>query len=229
MKKLLTLLLVALTALSLIAFTACEASETPPDTPSDVPKQDQTITEKDWSEMISAASFENYTLTQAAIYSAGAGFEEDTLVTSVVKFTKDKVEIKFTIGDVTNVIVYDGEMAKEQKDSYEKIFISLLENPKDYEYDATEKAYKNSKTITVEDTMHYPAEDDRPAFDLKMKIVMNNGKATISANGKLLTFVCDYTQTTETPNGTSFLSTEMSWTFSNYGTTTITEAPNVTE
>ncbi len=223
MKKLLTILLVVITALSLTTFMACDDETNPPNVPpvEEPPSTNQSITENQWKDMLSTANFENYTLKQS--YSVILD-ENSTTVDTIIKFADDKVFLSMSADNETHTVLFEKEEAKAQKQSYENLFLALLANFDDYEYDANENAYKNPETITVEQTIIYPTTDGTTNYVVHIKSVMSNGKATVSTDGKLLTFVCDYTQTTTFENGEEQVTdTKMSWTFSDYGTTVITE------
>lgn len=221
MKKLLTLLLIVITALSLTTFIACDSETNPPNVPpvEEPPSKNQSITENQWNDMLSTANFENYTLMQS--YSVIVD-GNSTQINTIIKFATGKVLISMSANNETHTALFENEEAKAQKQSYENVFLALLANFDDYEYDAVENSYKNPETITVEQTMHHTSTDGTTNYVVHIKSVMTDGKATISTDGKLLTFVCDYTQTTTFEGGEENVTdTKMSWTFSDYGTTVI--------
>jgi hypothetical protein len=73
--------------------------------------------------------------------------------------------------------------------------------------------YTTSSTITVEIPMEI--------YGINATLVMENSKVQLSNDGKLLKFECNYTQTTNTPQGTVVSDVDAIWTFLDYGTTTI--------
>ena len=171
------------------------------------------ISEEKWNAMISASNFENYTLVQTGdvVYEG-----ESTRQDAIIKFTADKVQVSLSLdGSQREILTYTGEEAVAQKNSYEQIFLALLENSSDFKYDVAEKAYKNPNQIT--------ATVDMDVFGISFTVVMENGKVTLTDDGKLLQFTCEYTQTTVTPDGTYVATSEMTWVFSDYGTTVISE------
>ena len=204
MKKFLAMLLSVCTCFTIGSFAACKDK--------DDGNANGPVTEAEWEEMISESTFENYTLTESGTVTP-EGYE-GTYHTAIIKMTADKVAIDLSLdGGGEDMIIYTGADAIEQKNSYEQVFLALLADFENYTYDEAEKVYKNSGEITVNVTM----------TDFAATIVMKNGKLTLTEDGKLLTFVCDWTQTTTTPGGTITVKTDMNWAFSDYGTTVIAE------
>jgi hypothetical protein len=61
-------------------------------------------------------------------------------------------------------------------------------------------------------------------YAVSVSVVMENGVVSITEDGKIKTFTCDYTQTTVLPESTIVsMAKNFSWTFSDYGTTVITD------
>lgn len=199
MKKLLSVILV-LALSSLLMLTACggDGGE----------GTGGEMNAENWEEMLSAPSFENYTLyTKATIM----GTEQE----NTVKFADGKVAMDFVLDGELIPLLYDGDEATEIKDDHEEIFLALLADFDNFIYDETAKAYKNDGSISV--TITSTVEDQTVVAD----ITMVNGVVTIDDNGNLLQFDCDYTQTTTTPEGPITMTTNMHMEFSNYGTTVI--------
>ena len=164
--------------------------------------------------MTSAPSFENYTLTQSALMS----FEGQTQTSqqdNVVKITADKVKVSGTADGESMELTFEGVEATAQKGAYEQVFLALLDKFENFTYDEENDLYTNPETITVNVQMV------SMGTPLNVQIAMQNGKVKLNDDGKLLSFVCDYKQTTATPDGTYVMNTVMNWAFSDYGTTVI--------
>ncbi len=169
------------------------------------------ISEEKWDSMLATPNFENYTLRQYGKINYGGAqtIEED----ATIKFVKDKVSINLKSGGYTDTLLFTGEEAIMQKASYEQVFLALLENYDEYVYDATKNVYKNPSPVSV--------TIDFPLYDSSASIEMENGEISLSDDGKLVKFQCDFTQTTSTPHGISSVYTYMTWELSDYGNTVI--------
>ena len=197
MKKFLSVILM-LTLTSLLMLTACGGGE----------GEGGEMNAEKWEEMLSAPSFENYTLYSKATI---MGTEQE----NTVKFANGKVAMDFVLDGELIPLVYDGDEAAEIKDDYEEIFLALLADFDNFVYDETDKVYKNDGSVSV--TITSTVEDQTITAD----ITMTGGIVTIDGNGNLVQFDCDYTQTTTTPEGPITITTDMHMEFSNYGTTVI--------
>ena len=162
----------------------------------------------DWEDMLSAPNFENYTLHSVATIT---GVDEDT----TVKFTKDKVYISGTIGEHPYEVTYTGQEAIGQKKSHEDVFLAVLADFDNFTYDEAAKVYKNPSPVTVSTGL--TIEDET----ITMDITMTNGVVSLTEDGKLLKFECDYAQITHTHQGDVPMTTHMYMEFSDYGTTVI--------
>ncbi len=163
------------------------------------------VDEKTWAEMISAETFENYTLVEKMFVVE----EGETDVT--VKFTKDKVSFKMHSSD--EPILMEGEEAKMQKGTYEQVYLALLADYENFVYDAERDLFVNNGTVTV--------EIDMLLYDVSAVIVMKNAEIVLTDDYKIASFACEFTQTTTTPRGTHTITVDSIWTFSDYGTTVI--------
>ena len=92
---------------------------------------------------------------------------------------------------------------------------AMLAEFDNYVYDSEKGGYKFEKEITEV----IPAE----LYNMTIKITMREAFVKLSEDGRLLEFECDFTQENTTPQGVSAASAEALWTFSDYGTTVITE------
>ncbi len=201
MKKILSLILM-LALSSVLMLTACSSGGD---------DDDGTMNAEKWEDMLSAPNFENYTLKERATV---MGVE----TVSTVKIAGDKVELSilFEGESDSTVILLEGSEAQEQKRSCEELFLALLADFDNFTYDEESKTYKTPETpITVSITMTVEGEP------VTADIIMENGVVSLTEDGKLLQFDCNYTQTTTTPDGPITITTEMHMEFSNYGTTVI--------
>ena len=196
MKKLLSLILI-LALSSVLMLTSCGGSD-----------NDGTMNEESWEEMISAPSFENYTVRQVATI---MGYEQDT----TIKMTEDKVLVTMIFDGEPVELLYTGNDAAEQKRSYEELILAILADFENFTYDAEDDVYKTESTITVSITMTVEGET------ITADITVNNATVSIDESGKLLSFDSDYSQLTTTPEGPVSMTTQMHMEFSNYGTTVI--------
>ena len=233
MKKILILMLVALMIVSLVACDdstvetpSTDGTTTAADTTTAAPSQG--LSTPEWSDMLSAASFENYTVTyEGRMTVLPENVTSD--VKQICKITSDKVSIEIFIdtGDSfdedTFVDVYDGNIAQSQKQQCEQIFLLMLSKRDAFTYDAETNTYLVTETLRIEETMvgiSY-VEGVPQEFECPTVIEMRNGVVSVSEDGKLMKFVCDYSQTLNLPGQSITQYGNTSWTFSDYGTTVI--------
>ena len=205
MKKLLSILMaVSLLFSAMLILSACNENE----------GGEGGITESDWKAMIAEPNFENYTLHQKARINYGGGmiYNED----AIVKFTKDLMTIEES-GDQDFYEELVGEELAEQRGAYEDVFRALLADFDNYTYDEESGTYKSASTVTVELEMTPEGLDGV----LTAKITMKDGVVTLTEDGKLEKFTCNFKQEMDIPGvGPMTVTTEsMEWSFSDYGTT----------
>ena len=169
------------------------------------------VGEENWNTMIAPPSFENYTFRQFGNIRQGDSIEmyQDALI----KITKDEMTVHMT--SPTDVLLsFVDEEYEMQKGSYEHIFMALLAEYDNYEYDAEAGVYKNPAPVTV--------NIDMELYGITLTVVMQNGEVTLAEDGKLAKFMCDYTQTTAMDNGDAVVSSaRLTWEFYDYGSTVI--------
>ena len=179
------------------------------------------ISEEKWKAMISPATLTNYTVKYGGRVTQ-TDSDTDTVTVSdqsfTVKFNADKCYAYGTVkpeGAEEFVIVngiFTGEDFPPVKKIYESIFLAILSEYKNYQYNSADNVYEIPKPIDV--TIEYA---DTSGF-----ISVSNSRVSISDDGKLLKLVCNYSQREE---GLDFLVTsEMTYTFSDYNTTVISES-----
>ena len=185
-----------------------------------------------WENMLSGKNFENYTLTmEGRMTVTQDGVDDSTTsdVHEVMKITADKVEIIAYAEDVNSpaddsfTIVVEGEDAEAQKVQISQIFMAILGHYESFVFDPLTGNYTIPETLTIEAVLKGISSSDGEikTFDVPSTLVIREAIATISADGQLLTFVCDYTQTMNRGGGEISTSGKTTWTFSDYGTTVI--------
>lgn len=232
-KKLCLLVCLVLLSLSLI-LTSCEDSDLPTPADSDLPEILESITKTEWNAMISEVNFENYTLDMTGRMTTYQGGVEVSVsdVNETIKVTSDKILIHVNAADTNSSAtaeedaLFEGDLAQSQKNQFSWLFLTMLEQFDRFSFDAETTTYKLKNQVHIEDVMEgvLMSGDHYETFDVPTKIDMRNAEVTISKDGKLLKFVCDYSQEMEMGSGIIVtVSGETTWAFSNYGTTVITE------
>ena len=174
---------------------------------------DESITKEEWDNMLSENNFENYTLVTHATMQQSSSIPVTMHQKATLKFCDGKLHLVVNVdGEETLNVVMEGEEAKEQKISYETIFLALLADFENFEYDADKNIYKNPNAVTTTIHVSYASAI----------VVMENGRVTLSEDGKLVKFECKYTQTTTSLEYTGTLVVEDAiFELFNYGTTVI--------
>ena len=185
-----------------------------------------------WQEMLSPPQFENYTFsTEGVMTVTQNGIHQATsYVKSVTKFTADKLELLLYAMDTgseaedVESMVFEGEIAEVQKIQYSQVFMTLLAERDHFTYDPQTKTYKVTECITIETLLKAIVMKNgiEPSLmDMPTKMEMREAEATISDDGRLLKFVCDYTQTMTMPEGELVTAGITTGVFYDYGTTVI--------
>lgn len=184
------------------------------------------LSEEKWNTMLSDANFENYTLTMEGTMTATDQGMPDTTsnVKSIIKMTEDKMALDILNDDILGDLLFDGEIAEAQKIQYSQVFMTLLEDYKNFTYDAETDTYKVTTNVRIEKVLKgiIIENGETPTlFDIPTVLEMREAEVTVSGDGKLLKFVCDYSQTMDVGGGEMSFSGITTWTFSDYGTTVI--------
>ena len=122
------------------------------------------------------------------------------------------------------LVIADGEIAEAQKLQYSQVFMTLLEDYKNFTYDADTNTYKVMTNVKVEKVLKavsFSPDGSVTTFDLPTVLEMREAEVTVSSDGKLIKFVCDYSQTMDMYGTTMVTAGKTTWTFSDYGTTVI--------
>ena len=194
----------------------------------------EALTATDWAAILSEENFENYTLKMNGDMVAIAGGEQvPNHVDEIIKVTADKVEITVHAAEVNGpgyddqTLLLDGKLAESQKDQYAWLFLTMLEEFANFEYDEATKTFKLADVVSIETVMEglvSLGDDKYSSFEVPTKLEMKDAEVTISEDGKLVKFVCDYSQTMQMGEGPATVVFGITtWSFSDYGTTVITE------
>lgn len=212
-----------------IESTPAQSSPTQSEPESSTPTEEEVftgITEEEWNAAIAPISFENYTMVADGYVKQNDGTEMQQY--NVIKMTENRMTVDMTatlykkLGvtletpEVMNVLFDFYENPDEfeaQKNAQEQVFLALLADYKNYQWNAEKQAYVCTQPFTVEIYM--------AVYDTSVSILMTNGSLYLTNNGKVDKFVCDYTQTMVMPGETMVVDTNFTWTFSDYGTTVI--------
>ena len=198
------------------------------------PNNGTTLSATEWEAMLSDDVFSNYTVVMEGQMSVtengvsdGQGKEN---LKETIKVTNDRFSIEAFIGDEPlDAMVLDGEIAAVHKEQASQLFLAMLSKYDAYSYDKASDTYKISEPITIEATMKGLKIDDTGAittFDVPSVIEMRNAEAKVSDNGRIVSFVCDYSQSMTVNGKTVGTSGLTTWTFSNFGTTVIESPAN---
>ena len=190
-----------------------------------------TIDASKWAQMISEASFENYTLDAEGVMTViQNGVEQaPSDVKQRIKVTADKIAISLSATDTetgaddSEDLVFDGDIAEAQKLQYSQLFMAMLKDFSNFTYDAETGTYVIPETVNIEMTLKAISimGDAVEMFDAPTKIEMREASVTVSEDGKLLKLVCDYTQTMDIYGAATSTAGKIVWSFSDYGTTVI--------
>lgn len=209
------------------ATTPADTTTTPADT-----EAPGGISETEWNGMLSDEMFENYTFVMEGEMTVTQNGEVQSTsdVKERIKIASDKISIELFAADTdseatdSEAMVFDGEYAAALKLQYTEIFVPLLQKYDSFVYDANTKTYKVTETVTIDTVLtgiNFYEDESFEMFDLPATIEMREGEVMLSDDGKLLTFVCDYTQTMNMGGGAIATSGITTWTFSDFGTTVI--------
>ena len=218
MKRFLALMLALAFALSLsFAFVGCDEPDN--DGGNGTPPAEE-LDAAEWAAATAIAAFENVTVRytiETATYDS-----ED-----IAKFTSDKVYRACETVDKEGrridymclEVLFEGAAADEQRASFLQLMLAILADQANYTFDAEKGTYSSSSVI--ETTLEIAMEEGEAHADE----TVSNAEIKFK-NGKIEYFKCHIVekiyvdgQLVNTLDGDSV------WTFSDYGTTVITENP----
>ena len=207
MKKLLSLVLaLALCASFTLALSSCTEEE--------AKEIFENLTKEEWQQALAEPNFENVTIHYEYT-------EEGMLTKQITKFTKDGVYRSAEAYDAEGKLAFsfanyfEGEEANQQRNVFLQTFLAIVEDRDNFEYDETTKLYtaKSAEARIDQADGIYLTEE------------MKDGKLAFNTDGNVEKFMCNLTESIymneELDRSASF---DVTWTFSNYGTTAITAA-----
>ena len=202
MKKLLSILLAVCMCFSLcILFTSCDEDD-----------PFAGITKEVWEEYIAESNFENVTINYVF------ATEAQGTQTHVVKITEDKLyrAVSMVMGDQTyeDDVTFTGDEAASQRKLFIDIFLELLANRADYEYDEEKGVYKSPK----------PVVKNLEIEGQTITETMTNGEVKFDSKGNLVYFTCHLVESTTWEGQTHETVGNVEWHFSDFGTTVIEDA-----
>ena len=222
MKKFLTLILGGLMALSFGALAGCDLLGGANNSGEEEIKGVE-VTEEQWELAIADVTFDNVSFTQkgeSTITQQGASI--NVIEDIWVKITEDqfsyggKVTNKAT-GQVSETAekTLSSSIAGELRTTYTKIFMGVLAEREKFVYNAELGAYTLSETVIVEQSSGYQTVREE----------IDSGKAIFNEQGYLVAFSCHLYET-DVRSGELYMSYDanITWTFSEYGSTVITPA-----
>ena len=169
--------------------------DTTPDTPSDIP-----VTEEEWNAAISDANFDNVTFTFAGAFDDGEEF------LGVAAIAGDKALVD---GDPLGA-----EFIPMLKSVYVNTALAIVGNFDDFTYDATQNVFVGKGDIT------YTVDASAMGYE-NVSITVKNVVVTLDANEYIATIACDMTQSFIEDGNPEQLVMNVTFTYSNYGTTVI--------
>lgn len=189
------------------------------------------INENKWNTMLSDANFENFTLlTEGNMTTTQGGQTFGPYKTkSACKMTADKMALILYDAESDAPIpgdsmeIFEGEIAEAQRQQYTQLFLNILSQYESFSYDADNKIYQIDELTVWNGTIKGISmrEEEVQLIDVPCTIEIRNAEAALSVDGKILSLVCDYTQTM-TMDGEEIVAFGVTtWTFSDYGTTVI--------
>ena len=205
MKKLLSLLLaIALCASALLVLSACDEN--------DAKGAFEELNAEEWKEALSAPNFENVTIKYEYTM-------EGALQKQVAKVTKDGVYRSIVAVDANGNEskpqgnYFEGENATVQRNLFLKTFLAIVEDRENFEYNKETHVY----TVKAASARIDQAEGVYVTENAK------DGQLTFNENGQVEKFVCTLTEAIYLADEKKQETTvEVTWTFSDYGTTEIT-------
>ena len=187
------------------------------------------IEQSEWDSKFTDNVFQNYTVifegkmsvTQDGVYDSTSD------VWQKIKVTSDKIEIALGASEVGSpdgsgetTMTFDGEAAETQKIQNSQLFLLILRDYDNFEYDAETDTYIIPEPIVLNEVLK-GMHGDGTLFDVPTKIEIREAIVTFTEDGILSTFRCDYSQTMDMGDQIVTTSGKTTWTFTDFGTTVI--------
>lgn len=225
MKKILLLLISVILLLSVVACNDGDGNNNSEGDPSDV---EGVLKESEWDQLLSDDMLANYTVIMEGNMSVTTnGKDEGTSdVKQKTKVANGKLSMEIFAGDQSiDTMVIDGDLAKAQMTQTSQLFKTLMAEYDNFTYDADKKIYKVTESVTIDTVLKGFGYEDGGAireFDVPTVIVMRDAEITVSEDGELVSFVCDYSQSMSMTDGDEVVTSgNVTWSFSDFGTTVI--------
>ncbi len=183
MKKIITMILSALMALSVGVIAGCKD----PEGTTELTRQ---VTKEEWVQATQIDAFNNTTFNFTVIGNAQMGN-----MYSTIKFANDKVygSVKLSEnGEVEREFIYENQMAQDQKNDYLNNFVTLLEKYEDFTYDLTDKVYEYTGVPIVSTS----EEEIATGFTRKIVLETKSINVKFDQNGRLSFFSASKKETT---------------------------------
>ena len=169
------------------------------------------LNEEEWQEALSAPNFENVTIKYEYTH-------EGMLYKQIAKFTKDGVyrsneatQDGASIGKQEHF--FTGTDADTQRNLFLQTFLAIVKDRNNFEYNKDEKIYFAEKASVRVDQ----------AEGLYVEENITNGKLSFTDKGNVDKFVCTLNEVAYVNNEKNQdITIDVTWNFSDYGTTTIT-------
>ena len=155
----------------------------------------ENLTKEEWQQALAEPNFENVTIHY--VYRSAEAYDAEG-------------KLAFSFANY-----FEGEEANQQRNVFLQTFLAIVEDRDNFEYDETTKLYtaKSAEARIDQADGIYLTEE------------MKDGKLAFNTDGNVEKFMCNLTESIymneELDRSASF---DVTWTFSNYGTTAITAA-----
>ncbi len=208
MKKLLSFLLVlCLCASAMVMLSACDEG--------DAKGNFEELNEEEWEAALSAPNFENVTVKYE--YTQEGAFMKQVMKTtktgvyrSIEVYASEDAETPMNKDDV----YFDGENAKTQRNLFLQTFLGIVADKDNFEFDEEAKLYKaDDVEVRI---------DQAPGVYVLENV--KNGKLKFGEEGNVEEFICTLTESVYYDGELKqSVTIDVTWHFSDYGTTKITE------
>ncbi len=182
----------------------------------------------EWDAKLADKMFENYTYSMEGRMTVTQDGEPETTsdMRQIVKVTSDKVSTTVYADSVEEpggsggfTQVYEGEIAEATKTQNAQLFLTILRDYENFEYDAETNTYKIPETVVFEEVLKAVSGDGM--FDVPARIEVREAVVTFSEDGRIATLVSDYTQAMDFGGSMVTTAGVTTWTFTDFGTTVI--------
>ena len=202
MKKLLSLMLVALMAFALcFALVSCDKDDDTDNTNGG--SSSDVISEEQWEQAIAPESFDNVTFTMQGDFVSGYEYGEAFIY--VYKLSGNKAV------ETTEGFILDAEEVQALKSVYINTAVAILENFNDFEYDEANKVFKSKTDVTY--SVNVMGQD--------ATIISKNVKVTFDEDKNIAEIETEMTQQFIESGKSKEYVLNVKFTYSDYGTTVV--------